>query len=172
MATQGLEAGPHAERVAISGPAPGEESSFAAACERATRLLAMREHSAVELAQKLTRGGVPPALARQAVEALAARNLQSDARFAEGFVRTRVARGYGPLWLRQALRERGVDNALAQALLEQPTAWWAKQAQAIRVRKFGEPPPADRRIWQRQARFLTQRGFSTDLVRQALGRQP
>jgi len=158
------------QSTSAAGLSGRDDEAFAAARGRAVRMLAMREHSAVELIQKLTRKGVPSALAGQVVATLAERNLQSDERFAEGFARTRIARGYGPLWLRQALRERGIDSALADAVLDRPSAWWAGQARAIRARKFGDPPPADRATWQRQARFLAQRGFSTDLVLKALGR--
>ncbi|MBX3706585.1 MAG: regulatory protein RecX [Pseudomonadales bacterium] len=135
------------------------------------RVLAGREHSAAELVRKLTGKGIDPGEARAVVADLAERNLQSDERFTEAFVRSRVERGYGPLWIRQALQQKGVADALVAAHLDDPAAVWAERAERARYRRFGETAPLLRTEWTRQARFLAQRGFPTDIVVRVLGRQ-
>ena len=136
------------------------------AIDRAIRLLGQREHSARELIGKLTAKGVDAATAGLVVDDLRGRGLQSDARFTEAFVHSRIGRGQGPVRIRQELVQRGIDAELAADALEED---WAALAGAARLRKFGEAPPADRSEWQRQARFLAQRGFPSDVVMRVLG---
>lgn len=147
------------------------DKAFRHAFDRGLRSLARREHSRNELERKLSAKGVSSHLAGAVVDALQSQGLQSDERFAESYVRGRVERGYGPLWIRQALQQRGVDGELIESLLDQPREYWQVRAEAVRSRKFGAEPPADRADWQRQGRFLAQRGFASDLIVRVLGRR-
>jgi regulatory protein len=152
-------------------PAEAAALAYRRALDKGLRALAMREHSRTELLQKLAGKGISRGLAAQVVDDLGARELQSDERFAESYVHGRVQRGYGPVWIRQALAQRGIQGDLADALLDQPREYWMARAEDARVRKFGEQPPCDRGEWQKQARFLAQRGFSTDLIARVLDRR-
>jgi len=131
--------------------------------EQAIRLLARREHSARELAHKLAARGCAPETIEQVLDALRTEGLQSDARFAEAHVHARVQRGYGPLRIRAELAERGIDEALAEQALAPWADEWTQRARAEWRKRFGRPP-ADRREWARQARFLQGRGYPTGLV--------
>lgn len=137
--------------------------------EQAIRLLARREHSARELAFKLVRRGVPEALAEAVIDGLTQEGLQSDARYAESWVRHRVEQGYGPLRIRAELRERGVPDHLAgPALAEAETEIdWAEQARQAWARRFGGAP-ADLRERARQQRYLERRGFAAGHIRQVM----
>jgi regulatory protein len=135
---------------------------------RALGLLARREHSRLELARKLRQRGMGGADLEQVLDELAAARLLSDTRFAEEYARSRVSRGYGPLRIRAELRERGIDDAGIQAALEELGEDWYQQARAARQRRFGAEPPADLKERARQSRFLQQRGFSPEQIRQAL----
>lgn len=149
-----------------SGLLDEEDRQYRSAFDRALRLLGQREHAARELVGKLTAKGVDVATAGLVVDDLRGRGLQSDARFTEAFVHSRIGRGQGPVRIRQELARRGVDADLAADALEED---WAALAAEARQRKFGNRPPADRHDWQRQARFLAQRGFPSDVVMRALG---
>jgi len=131
---------------------------------RALRLLARREHSRAELAAKLavhaTTGEVAALL-----DELADAGLLSDARFAASWLHRHGAR-FGCARLRQELRQKGVDEALiGDGLATLPNE--LERARAVWARKFGQAP-ADARDWARQARFLAQRGFSTETIRRVL----
>lgn len=136
----------------------------------ALRLLATREHSREELRRKLaSRAG-----AGDDVEAVLDRMLeagfQSDARFAESFVRSRGER-FGAARLRRELAERGVAPELVAGALEGSLeADELARARAVWARKFGQAPQ-DPKDWARQARFLQSRGFSGDVIRKLL-REP
>lgn len=146
-----------------------EDRRYRAAFDRALRLLGQREHSVRELTVKLTAKGVDAATAGLVVDDLRGRGLQSDARFAEAFVHSRMGRGQGPLRIRQELASRGIDAAEIETWLDRPTEAWRALAAEARLRKFGDRPPASRDDWNRQARFLSQKGFPSNVVMGVLG---
>ncbi|WP_241505773.1 regulatory protein RecX [Parahaliea mediterranea] len=146
-------------------------------------LLARREHSRKELQQKLSRRFGSAALGpdleqkveqkvgqkvgqkvEQELERLQAENLQSDARYAESFARQRMLRGYGPLRLRQEMRQKGIPDAQANLALEALDVDWFEQARAVCEKKFGAAAAADLKEKSRRQRFLQYRGFSQDHI--------
>lgn len=126
-------------------------------------LLARREHSFAELERKLGSRFEAQTLA-EALDALRAEGLQSDARFALSFVRQRMRRGMGPARIRSELQQRGVSGADAVHALEAaPDAEgtsWPDLARSAQLKKFGTLEPGDDRQRARVGRFLEQRGFS------------
>lgn len=143
-------------------------SSRATARAQALRLLARREHSRVELATKLAARGHAPEEVAAALDSLARDGLQSDARYAEAYARSRAERGYGPLRIRAELRERGVDEAEIALALAGLEADWTAAAAAVRARRFGDALPEDPAGRARQGRWLRGRGFPDDVVRGVL----
>lgn len=144
------------------GPAHFPQELRQSLRQRAIRLLARREHTRVELERKLAPHGEPEEIEAVIAE-LARADLQSDARFAESYVRSQAAR-LGAARLAQSLRTRGVDAALIAAQLdsaELPDE--LERAAAVWTKKF-IGPPADRREWAKQARFLQGRGFSSETI--------
>jgi regulatory protein len=131
----------------------------------AVRLLARREHSARELQAKLTARGIEPDAALEAVADLGREGLQSDARFAEMYVRSRAERGYGPVRIGAELGERGVGDELIRAHLDEAGYDWRARAEQVRRKRFGARLPQDWRERSRQARFLQYRGFGAEHLR-------
>lgn len=142
---------------------------YQAAYERAVRYLAAREHSERELLNKLRARDVEGELACRVLGDLKSRNLQSDARFAEEFVRSRVGRGHGPIRIRQELARRGIADDLLEDVLTRSGEFWVRIAAQAREKRFGEILPEERGDWNRQARFLAARGFPADLIYRVLG---
>lgn len=155
-----------------------EQRESARARNVALRLLARREHGWAELQGKLLAKGFPAEAVADALPALRDEGLQSDARFAAALVRRRIARGYGPAYIRQELRSRQVREDLAEAQLNQPDEYWAEVAQRALAKKFPEgsaavpAPKRSGRFSAAEARFLTRRGFSADLVHRVLANRP
>lgn len=152
-------------------PADGEADDWTVATVEAAavRLLARREHSRAELVRKLDERGAPGELVEQVLDALAARRLQSDARYAEALVASRAGRGQGPLRIRRELAERGVAGPLIEAVLEEAGQDWSDLARATRRRRFGSDPPTEWNERVRQSRFLEYRGFNSEQIRFAFG---
>ncbi len=150
-----------------AGTAPNEPSDHET-YGAAVRLLARRDHSRLELQRKLRTRGHQPEAVEQALTRLGEHGYQSDVRFAESFVRSRVDRGQGRLKIGAALRERGIDDGIASALLDLGEAEWRRLATAALRKRFGDAAPAGRAEWVKQARFLAGRGFTSDVVSRVL----
>ena len=149
---------------------PDEEEARDPARVRAValRLLARREHSTRELTTKLTARGYEQQTVLAVIEALADRNLLSDGRFVDEFVASRLRRGSGPVKIREELRGRGVAESLVDNALSERRSEWLTNAEAARRKRFGAPLPGDFEERARQARFLQQRGFTAEQIRQVL----
>jgi regulatory protein len=133
----------------------------------AMRLLARRDHSCAELEQKLSRAGGSTAEVAAAIGQLKESGLQSDARFAESYVRAHSAR-QGAARMRHDLRGKGVATEVIDACLansELPDE--LERARGVWQRKFGELP-ANAKAWAQQARFLQGRGFAAETIRRLL----
>src|ERR1041385_5485572 len=87
------------------------------AYDKALTLLARREHSARELKSKLVRKGLDADESAAALAQLQAKDYQSDARFGEMLVRSRIAQGYGPRWIVAELKTHGIAEGDARALI-------------------------------------------------------
>jgi len=128
--------------------------------------LARREHSAWELARKLRMRGYDEQSVQSVVSELAREGMQSDSRFAENYVHHRLEKGFGPLRIAPELRERGIGDDLIDLHLDRTAQEWVQRASLARQKRFGAKLPATFREQARQSRFLQQRGFSGDQIRQ------
>lgn len=135
---------------------------------RALRYLAQREHSRAELERKLARHveDTPEAPAAEqiarALDELSAKGMQSEARTAESVVRQQGAK-YGARRLKQTLQAKGLAPELVSQAVQGAQATELARALEVWKRRYGEPA-ADAAGRARQARFLTARGFSTEVV--------
>jgi regulatory protein len=136
--------------------------------KKAMDYLARREHGRAELAAKLQAAGFDPDVAAAAIERLVADGLQSDTRFAESFIRSRINQGKGPLRIRADLRQRGIADRLVEDGLHDAATDWAALAREVRIRKFGAQHPVAFSDKARQMRFLQSRGFDNEQIRAAV----
>ena len=151
----------------------GAQSGVPASSDRdlmhtAVRLLAMREHSQKELVTKLTKRGWPESAVIACVERLSDDGLQSDQRYAEGLIRSRVSKGYGPLRVRMELAERGVERAVVEATLQAAAVDWLAVASDWYARRYGETPIIDLKERSRRHQALPRRGFDASIGRELL----
>ena len=126
--------------------------------------LARREHSEQELRRKLNARADDVDEVEAVLQKLKDEGLQSDERFTEAYVHHRVNAGIGPLKMRYELRQKGIDESLADAILEPMAEQWDSMMRRQRERKYGEEIPADYAERMKQARFLQNRGFSPESV--------
>ena len=105
--------------------------------------LARREHGRVELFNKLTKFGFDPHIAEEAIKQLIDDGLQSDERFVEAFVRSRINQGKGPARIRADLNNRGVPGSLIDNGLLEAEQNWFDLAREVHARKFGFEQPRE-----------------------------
>jgi regulatory protein len=145
-----------------------EIDQYQQAYATALRLLARREHSVQELFHKLKGRQYAAPIAEQVIEVLLEEGAISDRRFTEIYVLGRFELGFGPLRIRAELRERGIGDTLADAALAEYCSEWGAQARRIRRKRFGLLQQSDFNERVRQMRFLEQRGFGGDQIREAM----
>ncbi len=135
----------------------------------AIKLLARREHSRVELRQKLGRQGkFNSKQIDEALTKLVQSGYLSDRRFAEQFVGSRLRR-WGRRRIEYELAQRGIDKALILDVLANVDED-DEVARTLAVLRQKNPEPLVARSKQelRCRRFLTGRGFSAKAISRAI----
>lgn len=105
--------------------------------ERALNLLMRREHSIVELRQKLLLKDCPNYLIDEIIEKCLEANYLSLERFAESFARNQSQLGYGPKKVQFLLKQHNIPSDLASIAMEEADF---EAAKAIALRKIGNKP--------------------------------
>ncbi len=155
--------------------------------QQALKYLARREYSRQELAVKLRQLAVNRAALEQELDLLQAKGWQSDRRFGEQLVYTRVQAGYGPQHIRQELLAKGLERSLIDELLQdqeydwEALAWVAftrhfaaeltrQQQQQVEQQQQTQAIRADKmqtlRNKQRYLNYLLRKGFNLEQLRQ------
>ena len=127
----------------------------------ALKMLMRREHSKLELFNKLQLKGYDEEIIDRAITQLAEQNYQSDERFAEAFILMRFNQGKGPVKIASELKLRGISS------FNLSDFDWFKSAKEIRKKKFGDLASSDFKEQAKQKRFLQSRGFSLDQINQS-----
>jgi regulatory protein len=144
------------------------DRTYANALNSALRILARRDHSVVELVQKLTRRGYEEDVIHRVVAGCSRLGYLDDER-AAGLVIDRMQRkGMGVRRIRYELQQRGLEGERAEAQLRSRVTPAEERSQARRaaLRKWetlaGESDPQKKRL--RLQRFLRYRGFPDSMV--------
>ena len=132
--------------------------------QKGIELLARREHSARELKAKLERRGLDRGEAVKALEQLRDKDFQSDARFGEMLVRSRIEGGYGARWIVAELKTHGIGEAQARELIEAAEPDWPELIRRQLRRRYGTKPAKDYAERAKRAAFLLRRGFDAATV--------
>jgi regulatory protein len=151
-------------KLEFEGSVVGEQKKGRSLRRIAMDFLARREHSEQELRRKLNARASDDGAVDEVLSQLKDEGLQSDERFTEAYVHHRINAGIGPMKLSYELRQKGIDESLADAALEPLDNQWESMMRRQRERKYGEVIPADYAERMKQARFLQNRGFSPESV--------
>lgn len=131
-------------------------------------LLSRRDHSRQELAQKLRQKGGLDDDIQQLLDWCCAENYQSDERYAVLLVRSKINKGYGPLYLSQAAREQGISKELLTRTIETLEIDWFELALAQYRKKYQGKPVEDFQDKQKRMGYLQRRGFNGAQIQYAL----
>jgi len=135
--------------------------------KKAMDYLARREYGNKELKKKLASAGFLTEALEPALEQLVVDGLQSDQRFVEAFVQSRINQGKGPARIRADLVHRSVDESLVDEVLAGAAVDWCELARQARQKRFGLEHPPDFKEKARQMRFLQYRGFLPEQIQAA-----
>ena len=135
---------------------------------RAMDLLARREHGFLELFRKLSDKfpDTETSIIENEVDKLRSEDLQSDERFVESYLNSRIDRGYGPLYLRQHLFRAGVSDELLKLYLVMDDEFWSGKLAKLIQRRFAKDyKDMDIALRKKLERFALSRGFTLSHVR-------
>jgi regulatory protein len=139
--------------------------------DAALRLLGRREHSARELKTKLRARGLEAESAGEIVDGLKESGWQSDERYAEMLVRSRVAQGHGPLRIEAEMRVAGIGAEAIRAAMDAAETDWDEVALRVWERHF-RTPAGNAQERQKQYRYLMGRGFDSATIARVLKHAP
>lgn len=147
---------------------------------KAVALLAMREHGARELKQKLLSKfvetaellesvreppGVVERLVGEVISQCQQNNWQSDDRYLEQAVASYVSKGQGPLKIKQRLQQACHDSSLIDVYLDLAESDWVESARSVLEKKYGDcNKPASHSEQAKRMRFLQSRGFYQGVI--------
>lgn len=136
--------------------------------KKAMDFLARREHSRLELYQKLKQRQFEPDVINSELSKLLDEGLQSDERFAEAFLRSRIDKGKGPNIILSELLQRGVDELLVSNVLESISeGQWCEVAYETMNKKLGNESELDYDKQLKLMKFLNNRGFTRSQIERA-----
>ena len=127
--------------------------------------LARREHTGKEILSKLKNRVESVELLKAEIDKLEEEGLIDNKRFAEQYIHSRSAKGYGPLRIKQELKQRGVNENIAQPLLNNVD--WNSFAIAVLKKKVNHELPKETKPVLKLKKFLNYRGFDFSQIDQA-----
>ena len=130
--------------------------------------LARRDYASADLCHKLVEKGYDPTVVALLLDTLRAEKLLDDRRYMENFVGFHAVRGQGPLRVRSELGRHGLEGPDVEDYIAAYPDWLA-HLRTARQKKFGAQLAKNYADRQRQARFLSYRGFTSAQIRMALG---
>ena len=132
--------------------------------ESGLRLLARREHSQKELLNKLLLRGFGKDEILAVIDEFALQGWQSDSRYAESYARSRILKGYGPVWISYELKKNGIEAVDLEDIVCKTAGSWLELLEQVYTKKYGHDLRIDRNEWAKRSRFLMQRGFSGTMI--------
>jgi regulatory protein len=138
-----------------------EKSQQSKCYAAALKMLMRREHSKLELTQKLNLKDFDDTVINDSITLLAEQKYQSDERFSEAFILMRFNQGKGPVKISMELKSRGISK------FDLTLFNWFELAKYVKYKKFGDSKSLDFKEKAKQKRFLQSRGFGLDEINQS-----
>ena len=136
-----------------------------------TKYLSIREHSKLELHNKLTQKGHDSIDIRDCIDEFSSKDIQSDTRFTEEFIRSKLKKNKGPRLVSSELTIRGIsDSLINKKISEISYQEWCNAALKALVKKLhGASVSIDNK--DKTYSFLISRGFDHKMIKYALDEQ-
>jgi len=119
--------------------------------------LSRREHSSQEIFKKMSNRVESKEMLLDSIQELVNDGLLSDERFAESYFHSRKNKGYGPLRIRNELKQRGIGDQIYFSLSNEVD--WSKYALEVLKKKINGDIPTETKGVLKLKRFLNYRGF-------------
>ncbi len=130
--------------------------------------LARREYSQQELMQKASTKGFDSELADEVLSELLSEGYQSDQRYAEMLVRSRINKQTGPFKIKMELKQKGVPAPEVALAFENIECDWFELALEAAQKKSSSWRSFEFEDQAKMTRFLQGRGFEQDHIQHAI----
>ncbi|ELZ5941042.1 regulatory protein RecX [Providencia vermicola] len=134
-------------------------------------MLSRRDYGTEELNARMKRrmyekneGIVDETLIERVIARLSEQHFLDDTRVLELHFQSYIRKGYGPLRIKQELRQKGFAATLIDQQFENTDVDWFELAATVRRKKFSDDIPSDFKEKSKQIRYLQYRGFSGDMI--------
>lgn len=131
-------------------------------------LLSRRDHTQLELKQKLLAKGYELAEVIAIIDEFLKSRLINEQQFTENFIYWRRNRGYGPERIKQELKQRGIALTIIAEHLDIHDNDWLLQMRKIWQKHFKGKPPTNLNERAKQMRFLQYRGYTREQIEDVL----
>ena len=136
-----------------------------------TKYLSIREHSKLELQNKLSQKGYDLDNIRDCIDEFSSKDIQSDIRFTEEFIRSKLKKNKGPRLISSELVSRGIpDSTINKKISEISYNEWCKAAFLALNKKLNGSSVSIKdkdKIYS----FLISRGFEHKMIKYAIDEQ-
>jgi len=130
----------------------------------AVRLLSRREHSTLEIHDKLQQRDFDEDEIATAINALQQGGWLSDERFAEAYIRMRQQKGFGPIRIAMELKQRGVNENIVENTMQSVDEDWQQTMARQYQKKYRNKAVIDYSDKAKRIRFLQYRGFTLEAI--------
>jgi len=130
-------------------------------------LLTRREYGAEALKEKMLSKEASLTEVEQAILLLQSQGYQSDERYTQSFIRSRLQKGQGLRRIKRDLLTIKIDKELIDRIFFEFDIDWNAQALLTQRKKYKNLPLTIKEI-QQQTRFLLYRGFEFSAIQHAL----
>ena len=138
-----------------------------------TKYLSIREHSKLELQNKLSQKGHDLSDIRDCIDEFSSKDVQSDLRFTEEFIRSKLKKNKGPRLISSELLTRGIsDSLINKKISEISYQEWSKAAVlALKKKLSGAQVSVSIEDKDKIYSFLISRGFDHKMIKYAIDEQ-
>ena len=136
-----------------------DQGKFTDAYNKSLDFLSYREHSELELKNKLLKKGFESSLIYEVIDILVARKLVNNERFADAYVSSRKRKGFGPKKIFFELQQRGIQESISDKVIFNDSNDWRTLAQKVFLKKFKNGVSTDFKEKSKQQNFMISRGF-------------
>ena len=136
-----------------------------------TKYLSIREHSKLELQNKLSQKGHDLSDIRECINEFSSKDVQSDIRFTEEFIRSKLKKNKGPRLISSELVTRGITDSIINKKISEISyqEWCTVAFLALKKKLNGSSVSIEDK--DKIYSFLISRGFEHKMIKYAIDEQ-
>ena len=136
-----------------------------------TKYLSIREHSKLELQNKLSQKGYDLSDIRECINEFSSKDIQSDIRFTEEFIRSKLKKNKGPRLISSELVSRGITDSIINKKISEISyqEWCTVAFLALKKKLNGSSVSIEDK--DKIYSFLISRGFEHKMIKYAIDEQ-